>query len=175
MGFHFSMLFVSDFAVHRTWSCWLEHGSIETDHGFGERNIYLVVLYEMEDGSQVLKDGLFVICLVGLAIILCGSSFLNYPCTCLGFDPRFFPSQPWLHLGFKPWCRSLCYGLTLGLCHCLFWHYTGIWDSLCWFRHVASCQQPSFMSEFLYFDKQTPCGTSQTGALWEHLPHLVGS
>ena len=39
------------------------------------------------------------------------------PHACLGFDPWFFPLQPWLHLGFKPQCRSICYGLILGLCH----------------------------------------------------------
>ena len=33
MGFYFSMLFTSDCTVHRTWICWPEHGSLETEHG----------------------------------------------------------------------------------------------------------------------------------------------
>ena len=53
-------------------------GSIEMEHGSGKQNMDLVVPFEMEHGSQVLKKyGLFVIRLVDLVIIPCGSSFFN--------------------------------------------------------------------------------------------------
>ena len=38
------------------------------------------------------------------------------PRTCPGFNPLCFPLWPLLHLEFEPQCRSVCYGLILGLC-----------------------------------------------------------
>ena len=79
MGFSFAVLFTSDCAVHRTYICWPEHGSIEMKHGSGEWSMDLVVPLEMEQGSQIQNNGMSIIHLVGLAIIPCGVSFLNWP------------------------------------------------------------------------------------------------
>ena len=46
--------------------------------GSGEQNMDLVVPFETENGSQILKDGLFVIRLIGLAVVPHGISFLNW-------------------------------------------------------------------------------------------------
>ena len=79
MGFYFSMLFTSVCAVHKTWICWPEHGSIEREHVSGKWNIDLVFPFEMEHGSQILKNNLSVIHWISLAIIPHGSLFLNLP------------------------------------------------------------------------------------------------
>ena len=57
-----------------------EHGSVETEHGSGEQKMDFAVPFEMEHGSQILKkDGISIVHLVGLSVVLCGSSFLNQP------------------------------------------------------------------------------------------------
>ena len=50
-----------------TWIWWPEYGSIERGHGSGEQNIDLVVPFEMEHGSQILKKGWCVCHLFGWA------------------------------------------------------------------------------------------------------------
>ena len=88
MGFYLSMLFTSDCAMHRTWICWLEHGSIETEHESGEWNMDLVVPFQIEHGSQIIKDGL---------------------------SSSVWSVRLLFHMEVH-FCRSLCYGLILGLC-----------------------------------------------------------
>ena len=51
----------------------------------------LVVPFEMECGSQILKAGLYVVHLVGLAIVPCGSSALNWPMHSSGVRSPIFP------------------------------------------------------------------------------------
>ena len=40
---------------NKTWIWWPEHGSVEMEHGCGEQDMDLLVSFEMEHGSQLLK------------------------------------------------------------------------------------------------------------------------
>ena len=102
----------------------MKHGSIETKHGSDEQNMDLVVPFEMEHGSQILKFGLFVIRLIGVAVVhscqhfLCGSSFLNRPTCSSGVPSLVFPIVTLVAFGIQtpmqvtllwtdPWPMSL--------------------------------------------------------------------
>ena len=83
---------------NRTWIWWPEHWSIEMEHGSGERNMDLVVPFEMEHGSQILKkDGLDVIHSVRPAVVHSfqrvprRSLFLNRPMHSSGVQSLIFP------------------------------------------------------------------------------------
>ena len=138
MGLHFSMLFTIDCAVNRTWICWkgwMEHGSIETEHGSSDQNMDpLKWSMDLVKGTWILLfhlkwnidlKFLRAVCpssiwlgqlLSVLAIVLhVEVHFWICPYACPGFDPLCFSSWPLLHSGIKPQCRSLYYGLILGL------------------------------------------------------------
>ena len=51
----------------------------------------LVVPFEMEHGSQILKKDLSIVHSIGLAIVPCESSFLNWPMCLCGVRSQIFP------------------------------------------------------------------------------------
>ena len=72
------------------------------EHGSGEQNMDLVVPFEMEHGSQILKkDDLSIFPSVSLAVVPCGSSFLIRPMCLSGVGSSIFPTATLVAFGVQ--------------------------------------------------------------------------
>ena len=81
------------------------NGSIKMEHSSDKQNMDLVVPFEMEHRSQILKYGLSVVRLLGPAVVRScqrvphGRSFLNWPTCSSRVQSLMFPIATFLAFG----------------------------------------------------------------------------